>query len=442
MEAEGLLASGFATRMAIESRRAGWVPLEETARASQPPRLRGIQVSPNFGTPYLAASQVFDRPPIPRKWLSLEQTEHAQQLFVPHGTILVTRSGTVGRTTLARKCLEGILISDDLLRVKPKDDSHWGWLYAYLRAPSVIAMMQANQYGHVVKHLEVGHLHGLPVIQIDASAQSIFTKKVQRIAENRNRAEDLMAEAHALLTSDFRLLQTEARDSTHTVARIADVWSGRRRLEGSFYAARVRALLKRLSRHADRVDRLGDIATRTWWMTRFRRTFGENGVPYMSADELFSISQISEKRVHLNLIPKHREFFVKEGWILMACSGQVYGLNGGVTLATKHDESFFFSHDLIRIAPRHDAIRPGYLFAYLGHRALGRILSQRTAYGSSVPHLDPGDVEDIPVGRLATEKEDKIADLAEEASRLNAEAAEMERTIGREADAVVNGFLA
>ena len=42
----------------------------------------------------------------------------------------------------------------------------------------------------------------------------------------------------------------------------------------------------------------------------------------MSADELFAISQVSEKRVHLDPIPRHKEFFVKEGWILMACSGR------------------------------------------------------------------------------------------------------------------------
>jgi len=442
MEAAGLLASGFMTRMAIESKRTGWVRLAEIARAWQPPRLRGIQVNPRFGTPYLAASQVFDRPPIPRKWLSLEQTDHTQELFVSPDTILVTRSGTVGRATLARKCLKGTLISDDLLRVEPKEGPHWGWLYAYLRAPSVIEMMQATHYGHVVKHLEVGHLLGLPVVQVDARTRLAITKKVQRIAQNRNRAEELMAETHALLASAFRLHQGRSRRSTHSIVRIVDVSSGRRRLEGSFHAARVSTLLKRVARHALRVNRLADVVARVWWMTRFSRTFGAGGVPYMSADELFSISQISEKRVHLDPIPRHKEFFVKEGWILMACSGQVYGLNGSVTLATKHDESFFFSHDLIRIAPRTDAIRPGYLFAYLGHRALGTILAQRTAYGSSVPHLDPGDVEDVLIGRLAAEQENRIADLAEEASRLNAEAAELERTIGRQADEVINKFVA
>ena len=356
--------------------------------------------------------------------------------------MLVTCSGTVGRTTLARNSLDRTLVSHDILRVEPKEGSHWGWLYAYLRAPSVIAMMQAEHYGHVVKHLEVEHLHRLPVVQIDARERRSFAKTVQRIADNRNRAEDLMAEANALLASAFRLTRSKAKHSTHNTTRLADVASGRRRLEGSFHAAHVKSLLRRIDRDAVSVNRLGNIVARVWWMTRFSRTFGESGAPYMSADELFSISQISEKRVHLDPIPKHEEFFVKEGWILMACSGQVYGLNGSVTLATKHDERFFFSHDLIRIAPRSDEVRPGYLFAYLGHRALGRVLAQRTAYGSSVPHIDPGDVENIPVGRLTAQQENEIAELAEEASRLNAEAAELERAIGRQADEVVNKFLA
>ena len=442
MEAGGLLADGFGTQAAIESKRSGWVRLEEIARASQPPRLRGIQMGPKFGTPFLTASQVFDLSSRPRKWLSLEQMDHAQELFVVPGTILVTRSGTVGRTTFARNSLDRTLISDDLLRVTPKEESHWGWLYAYLRAPSVIEMMQAKHYGHVVKHLEVAHLHRLPVVQVNARERLTYNRKVQQIANSRNRAEALIAEGHALLTSAFRLLRPPPRHSTHRIARLADVSTGRRRLEGSFHAAHVRSLLRRLDKQAVRVDRLGDIVTRVWWMTRFSRTFGETGAPYMSADDLFSISQISEKRVHLDPITKHQEFFVKEGWILMACSGQVYGLNGSVTLATKHDESFFFSHDLIRIAPRRDAVRPGYLFAYLGHRALGRVLAQRTAYGSSVPHIDPSDVEDVPVGRLTAKQENEIADLVEEASRLNAEASAIERALGRQADVVVNRFLA
>lgn len=442
MEAEGFLASGFGTRMAIESKPSGWLRLKDMARVWQPPRLGGVQVSPEFGTSFLTASQVFDLPPMPRKWLSLNQTDHAQERFVSPGTILVTCSGTVGRTTLARKSLQHSLISHDILRVEPNEPSHWGWLYAYLRAPSVIDLMQASHYGHVVKHLEIEHLNQIPVVAIDEVRRSEFARKVRRIFDNRSRAEELIAEAQALLSSAFHLPAATSRRSTHSTARSSDLGSGRRRLEGSFHAAHVRSLLARIRTHAVRLERLTELATRVWWMTRFSRTFGEEGVPYMSADELFSIGQVSEKRVHLDPIPNHEEFFVEEGWILMACSGQVYGLNGSVTLATKHHENYFFSHDLIRIAPRSDAVRPGYLFAFLGHPALGRVLVQRTAYGSSVPHIDPGDVEEILIPRLAAGQEREIADLAEESSRLNAEAAEVEREIGRRANGIVQSFLA
>ena len=47
-------------------------------------------------------------------------------------------------------------------------------------------------------------------------------------------------------------------------------------------------------------------------------------------------------------------------------------------------------------------IRPGYLLTALTHPTLGRPLVIRNAYGTSIPHLDPADVSDIPVVRFPT----------------------------------------
>ena len=77
----------------------------------------------------------------------------------------------------------------------------------------------------------------------------------------------------------------------------------------------------------------------------------------------------------------------------------------------------------------------------MGHPDLGGVLAKRVAYGSSVPHIDPGDVGGIPVARLTEARENEIADLAKQASHLNAEAAEIERQIGRAVDDVVEVFL-
>lgn len=58
MEAENYLSSGYDLRLAIEERAAGWLRLGQMARVWQPSRLKGIQVSHETGTPFLAATQV------------------------------------------------------------------------------------------------------------------------------------------------------------------------------------------------------------------------------------------------------------------------------------------------------------------------------------------------------------------------------------------------
>ena len=300
--------------------------------------------------------------------------------------------------------------------------------------------MQAAHYGHIVKHLEVSHLKTIPFIDVDQATRMGFTKHAQTILDDRNRAEALMEQAHQRLSHAFRLPVEEQAQPEHGTARCLQMASGRRRMEGAFYRTTVRSLLRNVGHFALRVEPLENLTNRVWWLTRFSREFEDGGVLYRSADDLFSISHITEKRVFVDPIEHSEDFFVKEGWILMACSAQVYGLNGSVVLATKADESFFFSHDLIRIAPLPDVVRSAYLYSYLSHPLLGRVLLERAAYGSSVPHIDPRDVERVPIGRLPLDEEDAIADSAEEASQLGAEAAEIERRIGAESEEIVQRF--
>ena len=112
MEAENYLSSGYGLRLAIQERAMGWQPFRNYARVWQPSRLKGIQVGPDFGTPFLAATQVFDIRPVPRKWLSIERTHEASDRFVTPGTIVVTCSGAVGRATLAHAPHDKVLISE------------------------------------------------------------------------------------------------------------------------------------------------------------------------------------------------------------------------------------------------------------------------------------------------------------------------------------------
>jgi hypothetical protein len=82
------------------------------------------------------------------------------------------------------------------------------------------------------------------------------------------------------------------------------------------------------------------------------------------------------------------------------------------------------------------------LLVALSHPRLGRPLVIRTAYGSSIPHLDPDDVADIGVVRLGERVEGEIADVAEEAAKLRDEADKLENEVTAQAEHVVTEFLA
>lgn len=212
MEAENYLASGYGMRLAMEARKAGWTRLGDVAKVWQPSRLKGIQVSPEFGTPFLAATQVFDLRPVPRKYLSLDKIPDAEALFVESGQILVTRSGSVGRATLAHKPHEKVIISDDLLRVEPRRPEWWGWLYAYLRSPQARAMMSAAQYGHIIKHLEVSHLDVLPVPLLRSDWLGRFQSDVQVVLSQRRRAFELTIEGERHYAASFPSLNADDGD--------------------------------------------------------------------------------------------------------------------------------------------------------------------------------------------------------------------------------------
>ncbi len=236
MEAENYLAKGFATSLAIQTKSSGHTRLSDVARTWQPSRLKGIQVSRQFGTPFLTATQVYDVRPVPRKWLSLDRTRNHTERLVSQGTILVTCSGNVGRATLARLAIEDLLISHDLLRLEMLQKDYWGWIYAYLRAPTVREMMKATQYGHIIKHLETHHLDELPVIVPRHSSQLVRCNNAARQVLNyRNEAFRKASAADQLFENQFSAVRDKFDETRFARRASQTLFSSRRRFDAWTY---------------------------------------------------------------------------------------------------------------------------------------------------------------------------------------------------------------
>ncbi len=442
MEAENYLASGFGTRIAIESKTAGWTRLSEVARTWQPSRLKGIQVRPEYGTPFLAATQVYDVRPVPRKWLSLDKTDNVVNRFVSPGTILLTCSGSVGRATLAHSTIDGILVSHDLLRIEAKDADWWGWVYAYLRAPTVREMMKAAQYGHIIKHLEVSHLEALPIIQVSEGQRKQFVQSARAIVDMRNEAHQLTLEAERRFEVDFGNFSVEDFGENGFVGRASRLFAtSRRRLDAWHHNPSVAAIEQHLDERATGWSSLAELGFTVWLPTRFKRIAAEDGVWFLDSSDLFEINPDITKRIADRDFGGPHNARVQDGWLLLARSGQIYGLNGSAMIAGECHQDKIVSDHIIRIAPKNPRCRVGYLLVAMTHPTLGRPRVKALPYGSSIPEIEVADVEALMIPRLSVTEENEIADCAEKAAKLRNEADELETLLGEEAEAIITDFL-
>lgn len=443
MEAETYLSSGYSIRMAIESKTAGWTRFGNLAKVWMPGRLKGIQVSRDFGTPFLAATQVYDVRPIPRKWLALARTADAKNRFVQAGMILVTCSGSVGRPTLAYAPHENTLISHDLLRVAAIDEKYYGWLYAYLHAPQVRAMMTGVQYGHIIKHLETAHLAALPIPLVDDAIAVDFSRRIDRILALRNEGYRLTLEAEAHFEKILGPLKVnDWGEQGFTVRASKTLIGSRRRFDASVHYPALDAIRRHLAKRGQGFTKVIDAGYDVWLPARFRRVQVIDGVPLVESGALVEVNPNIDKRIVDTDFGDPYNGRVKTGWLLLARSGQIYGINGTAVLATDALAGHVVSDDVIRVAPKTNCnLRVGYLYTALSHHLFGRPLVKSLAYGSSIPHIDPTDFAEHEVVRIKPSDESTIADLAEASAKSRAEADVLEREIARDAGVIIDQFI-
>ena len=303
-------------------------------------------------------------------------------------------------------------------------------------------MMNAMQYGHIIKHLEVAHLNALPMPMVRDGLLPAFQAKAQAILDARNSAHEMSLTAEARFEQAVGTLPVQDAGEAGFVVQASSMASGRRRLEGFFHAPLSQAILDHFACEGRSTVPLAEAGFDVWLPTRFKRIGAEDGVELLDSSDLFEINPDISRRIGDGDFGDRNSGRVKAGWLMVARSGQIYGLNGSVTIATASHEGKVVSDHVIRVAPREGATaRAGYLCVALAHPIWGRPLVKRLIYGSSIPALDVTDLERLPVVRLSGGDEDGIADMAERASTLRADADIMENEIAADAEAILDRFI-
>jgi type I restriction enzyme S subunit len=157
-------------------------------------------VEKGFGVQFLSGKNIVQIRPTDPKYLSKQETENLEELLLQKGWILITRSGTLGRTVLVWNNYENVAASEHLIRVIPKNNEiDSGYLFAFLSSDYGYHQLVKFKHGAVIDEITEDQI-GETVIPIPKSPQrKVIGDKVRQAYEKRGEAIHLEDEAQEIL---------------------------------------------------------------------------------------------------------------------------------------------------------------------------------------------------------------------------------------------------
>jgi type I restriction enzyme S subunit len=142
---------------ALESLRKSGIPLKRlgdvTERIFIPGRFARTYVEKAHGVPFLQGSHIVHFQPADIKYVSPAVHKNLSKWIIREGWVLVTRSGTVGRTAIVPRAWDGWAASEHVLRIIPKPECPAGYLFAFLTSAVGKIQLTSQIYGAVVDEL-------------------------------------------------------------------------------------------------------------------------------------------------------------------------------------------------------------------------------------------------------------------------------------------------
>jgi type I restriction enzyme S subunit len=160
------------------------------------PRFARVYVEQEYGTPLLQGSHVPAMRPSDLKYISNHMTVKMERWIIHKGMVLVTCSGTVGRTAVVSAAQDGWAASQHILRITPKTDViHPGFLCLFLATPYGQHQLNSKIYGGVVDELTSEDTEIIWIPDVPYEVQEPIGNKILQVYEKRDQANRVEVEA-------------------------------------------------------------------------------------------------------------------------------------------------------------------------------------------------------------------------------------------------------
>lgn len=358
----------------------------------------------------------------PRPVKFMVDGEKVHDLHVKEGTVLLSRSGTIGNVTFVNKTLSKFLVSEHAIRLECTDNS--GYVYTFLKTKIGKKLVCSNIYGAVIQQIEPAHLTMVPVPDAPKEIKERIHNLIVESFKLRDESNELIDQATALLIDELKLpsisefKQNNIKNSANVNAFSVKLSNLAGRVDASYHLPIVDAIVNHLRKYAEEVTTVGDerISSDIILPGRFKRVYVDEGFGrvFIGGKQLWELDPTNKKYLsnskHNTRIIKELE--ISENTTLITRSGTI----GKVTMVPKHWEHWVTSEHIIRVVPSSSEIA-GYLNVFLASD-YGNVLIKRFTYGSVVDEIDDNHVSQIAIPLLKNKDVQKqINNLALEANQ-------------------------
>ena len=397
--------------------------------AYYPGRYKRIYTSDINGEAFYLPSQLEEIYPQPTKYLSQKTTQLLEKDRIECDNLLLSRSGTIGKCSVSSKTTIGKLFSDDVIRVSFKEKINLGYTYAFFKTEEGLKILQSNNYGAVIDHIEPEHLCNIPIPNAPDNIKQEIHEAVVMSYDLRDQSNALVDEAQQLLYAALQIPQrlnltpkyyapeVGFRNYTVPLSKLNN------RLDASYHLPEVNEVINLISKHAKEITTLADarLSQRIILAGVFKRTYVSKGqgIPFLGGRDITQLNPSVDKYLSYSVHKErfHKELEVFENYILISDRGTI----GKTQIVPKHWSNCAVSQNIIKVIPASNKIA-GYLYLYL-QTEYAQLLIKRGTYGSVVDMIDDDNVANIPVPLLQDKAtQQRINDLVLQANELRYQA--------------------
>lgn len=377
------------------------------------PRYKRYFADQSVGEPYLMPSELFFFPFSPSKFIYAEKLNNLGEWYVEEKWILLTRSGKLGKVTIATKALEGFIISDDIIRIVPKEESYSGFLYAYLSTWVGNALVTKDQYGVAVHHIEPHHVKSVKTPLLPKEIQKRIHSNILDVFRLREEARTLLTKSQMVLLQELDLPEVKKPPRVEPFSVKSSNLD--LRFDGSYHNPIVKNLKEEIQRCKYKPEKLGRNIQEPFFPNRFKRVYvaKEYGVPFLSGTNIVQIKPYDLNYLSKRVTTELQTCIVHEGWVLITRSGTV----GRVALVPSHWDGWAVTEHVMRLIPIPERINRGFLASFL-QSDYGHLQVVSKIYGGVVDELAENDVKDVLIPIPPLDIQEKIGKLVVKAFEL------------------------